>query len=54
MLLDKYNIYIQHINFPTVPRRTERLRIIPTPHHTDQMISDLTQALVETFRELDI
>ncbi|WP_375332653.1 MULTISPECIES: 5-aminolevulinate synthase [unclassified Candidatus Tisiphia] len=54
MLLDKYNIYVQHINFPTVPRGTERLRIIPTPNHTDQMIHDLTTALVEILSTLDI
>lgn len=54
MLLDKYNIYVQHINFPTVPRGTERLRIIPTPNHTDQMIHNLTTALVEIFSTLDI
>ncbi len=54
MLLDNYNIYVQHINFPTVPRGTERLRIIPTPNHTDQMIHDLTTALVEIFSTLDI
>jgi len=54
LLLDKYNIYVQHINFPTVPRGTERLRIIPTPAHTDQMIRDLSIALVESFELLGI
>jgi 5-aminolevulinate synthase len=54
ILLDKYNIYVQHINFPTVPRGTERLRIIPTPNHTDEMIENLTNALVEIFKDLDI
>lgn len=54
ILLSKYNIYAQHINFPTVPRGTERLRIIPTPNHTEQMIRNLTYALVEIFQEIDI
>ena len=54
LLLNKHNIYVQHINFPTVPRGTERLRIIPTPNHTDQMIDNLSKALVATFKELDL
>lgn len=53
-LLDKYGIYIQHINFPTVPRGTERLRIIPTPSHTDKMIDSLSKALVEISKELNL
>ena len=41
----RYSIYIQAINYPTVPRGSERLRIAPTPHHTEQMIDELVQAL---------
>ena len=54
LLIDRHNIFVQHINFPTVPRGTERLRITPTPAHTDQMIEELTLALVDVFNELGI
>lgn len=54
LLIDKHNIFVQHINFPTVSRGTERLRITPTPAHTDQMIEELTLALVDVFNELGI
>ncbi len=53
-LLDKYNIFIQHINYPTVARGQERLRITPTPGHTDAMIEELIFALTETFKEYGI
>ena len=53
-LLAKHNIYIQPINYPTVPRGTERLRITPTPCHDDKLIEVLRDALVETWTALGI
>ena len=51
-LLNEYGIYIQPINYPTVDVGTERLRITPTPLHTNGMMEDLVSALKETFKEL--
>jgi len=53
-LLGLHNIYIQPINYPTVPRGTERLRITPTPLHDDPMVERLRDALVETWDALGI
>jgi len=50
-LLDEYGIYIQPINYPTVDVGAERLRIAPTPLHTDAMMSDLVEALRKVFNE---
>ena len=53
-LLDGHGIYIQPINYPTVPRGTERLRITATPFHDDALIDELADALVETWTQLDL
>ncbi|HEV7252843.1 MAG TPA: 5-aminolevulinate synthase [Mesorhizobium sp.] len=53
-LLEKHGIYIQPINYPTVPRGTERLRITPTPLHSDALIEKLRDALVETWEAVGI
>ena len=54
ILLDEHDIYVQPINFPTVPIGTERLRLSPTPLHSDEMISKLAKALKDVFNELNI
>lgn len=54
LLLEEHGIYIQPINYPTVTRGTERLRITPTPFHDERLIGELVQALVSVWRKLDL
>ncbi len=54
ILMRDYNIYVQPINYPTVPRGTERLRITPGPHHSDEMMDELVGALDQIWRGLDL
>jgi 5-aminolevulinate synthase len=54
LLLDRHGVYLQPINYPTVPKGTERLRITPGPLHDDALMAALVESLRQVWAELDI
>ena len=54
LLMERHEIYIQPINYPTVAKGTERLRITPSPRHSEAQVATLVEALVDVWKTLDL
>ena len=54
MLMEKCNIYVQDINYPTVARGEEKLRIAPTPFHNPEMQDQFVNSVVDVWHELNL
>ena len=54
MLMEQFNHYVQPINYPTVPKGTERLRFTPSPLHSEELMDDLVSCLVKVWEELGL
>ena len=52
ILMKDYGHYVQAINYPTVPRGEEKLRVAPTPHHTKEMMNKFVEDLTEVWQEV--